>query len=48
MSTLPKAFVGSSSESLNIVYEIQSQLEGTPIVQPWKGSSDSVLMFSMT
>jgi hypothetical protein len=37
MNTLPKAFVGSSSESLNIAYEIQAQLDGTAIVQPWKG-----------
>jgi|GEM_PF-1965476 len=37
MNTFPKAFVGSSSESLNIAYEIQAQLDGTAIVQPWKG-----------
>ena len=37
MNTLPKAFVGCSSESIDIAYAIQSQLNGTAIVQPWKG-----------
>ena len=40
MNTVPEAFVGSSSESLNIAYEIQSQLNGTAVVQPWKGLID--------
>jgi hypothetical protein len=37
MNTMPKVFVGSSSESLNIAYEIQSQLNDVALVQPWKG-----------
>jgi hypothetical protein len=37
MNTMPKVFVGSSSESLNIAYEIQFQLKDVALVQPWKG-----------
>lgn len=37
MVAKPRAFCGSSSESLRVVYEIRKQLDGTATVVPWKG-----------
>jgi len=37
MDAKPRAFCGSSSESLRIVYEIRKQLDETATVVPWKG-----------
>jgi hypothetical protein len=37
MDPKPRVFCGSSSESLRVVYEIQSQLDDTATVVPWKG-----------
>jgi hypothetical protein len=37
MEAKPRAFCGSSSESLRVVYEIRKQLDETATVVPWKG-----------